>query len=221
MSGGTAANQMHFPSWYNGPATLLVAVKHLLESFIYFLERPVRITRTRLVVYDALIDKYELDNNSKLEGWRRGWFLSPIFDSASEILHFLDKMTAHDQMRAMLDQLMGTGRNGTYDIFTLKPEYPSLRYYLQLPEISYKNTRWWRTPSPLHIHSLNDGPLLLIDIIVLLGENNKFQVKYSDPKVCKSFLLACCPHEILSSTVSLFRLQHIEYRWHTIGTFAL
>ncbi|GAB1867138.1 Putative RNA-binding protein Luc7-like 1 [Camponotus japonicus] len=52
-------------------------------------------------------------------------------------------MTAHDQMRAMLDQLMGTGRN---------------------------------------------------------GENNKFQVKYSDSKVCKSFLLACCPHEILSST---------------------
>ncbi|XP_066599862.1 putative RNA-binding protein Luc7-like 1 isoform X1 [Prorops nasuta] len=52
-------------------------------------------------------------------------------------------MTAHDQMRALLDQLMGTGRN---------------------------------------------------------GENNKFQVKYSDPKVCKSFLLACCPHEILSST---------------------
>ncbi|GLV41869.1 uncharacterized protein CBL_13601 [Carabus blaptoides fortunei] len=52
-------------------------------------------------------------------------------------------MSAHDQMRAMLDQLMGTGRN---------------------------------------------------------GENNKFQVKFSDPKVCKSFLLACCPHEILLST---------------------
>ncbi|XP_054282551.1 putative RNA-binding protein Luc7-like 2 isoform X1 [Macrosteles quadrilineatus] len=52
-------------------------------------------------------------------------------------------MTAHDQMRAMLDQLMGTGRN---------------------------------------------------------GENNRYQVKFSDPKVCKSFLLACCPHEILSST---------------------
>ncbi|XP_021931995.1 putative RNA-binding protein Luc7-like 2 isoform X3 [Zootermopsis nevadensis] len=52
-------------------------------------------------------------------------------------------MTAHDQIRAMLDQLMGTGRN---------------------------------------------------------GENNRFQVKFSDPKVCKSFLLSCCPHEILSST---------------------
>lgn len=52
-------------------------------------------------------------------------------------------MSAHDQMRAMLDQLMGTGRN---------------------------------------------------------GENNKYQVKFNDPKVCKSFLLSCCPHEILSST---------------------
>ncbi|KAB0793619.1 hypothetical protein PPYR_05920 [Photinus pyralis] len=52
-------------------------------------------------------------------------------------------MTAHDQMRAMLDQLMGTGRN---------------------------------------------------------GETNKFHVRFNDPKVCKSFLLSCCPHEILSST---------------------
>ncbi|XP_026476471.1 putative RNA-binding protein Luc7-like 2, partial [Ctenocephalides felis] len=52
-------------------------------------------------------------------------------------------MTAQDQMRAMLDELMGTGRN---------------------------------------------------------GENSKYQVKFTDPKVCKSFLLACCPHEILSST---------------------
>ncbi|KAL3273515.1 hypothetical protein HHI36_014955 [Cryptolaemus montrouzieri] len=52
-------------------------------------------------------------------------------------------MSAHDQMRAMLDQLMGTGRN---------------------------------------------------------GENNKYQVKFNDSKVCKSFLLSCCPHEILSST---------------------
>ncbi|CAB3361926.1 Hypothetical predicted protein [Cloeon dipterum] len=52
-------------------------------------------------------------------------------------------MSAHDQIRAMLDQLMGTGRN---------------------------------------------------------GENNKFQVKFSDSKVCKSFLLGCCPHEILCST---------------------
>ncbi|XKL67222.1 hypothetical protein PGB90_010642 [Kerria lacca] len=52
-------------------------------------------------------------------------------------------MTAHDQMRAMLDQLMGTGRN---------------------------------------------------------GETNKFNVRFDEPRVCKSFLLGCCPHDILSST---------------------
>jgi len=32
------------------------------------------------------------------------------------------------------------------------------------------------------------------------GEENKYRLKFSDPKVCKSFLLTCCPHEILSST---------------------
>lgn len=44
---------------------------------------------------------------------------------------------------------------------------------------------------------------VMYNLDVFLGENNKFQVKYSDSKVCKSFLLACCPHEILSSTVSI------------------
>jgi len=50
-------------------------------------------------------------------------------------------MSAADQMRAMLDQLMGTARNGEIQA-----------------------------------------------------------VRYDDPKVCKSFLLACCPHEILAAT---------------------
>ncbi|KAI5651877.1 hypothetical protein NE865_00214 [Phthorimaea operculella] len=52
-------------------------------------------------------------------------------------------MSAHEQMRAMLDQLMGTARN---------------------------------------------------------GETDKHGVKFYDDVVCKSFLLQCCPHEILSST---------------------
>nr|SVE75335.1 EOG090X0BOE [Daphnia dolichocephala] len=52
-------------------------------------------------------------------------------------------MSAKDQMRAMLDQLMGTTRD---------------------------------------------------------GESSRYNVKFSDPKVCKSFLLGCCPHEILAST---------------------
>ncbi|KAL1466635.1 hypothetical protein MTO96_026470, partial [Rhipicephalus appendiculatus] len=52
-------------------------------------------------------------------------------------------MSAHEQMRQMLDQLMGTGRD---------------------------------------------------------GENNRYKVHFTDPRVCKSFLLACCPHDILAST---------------------
>ncbi|XP_060860106.1 putative RNA-binding protein Luc7-like 2 [Metopolophium dirhodum] len=52
-------------------------------------------------------------------------------------------MSAHNQMRAMLDQLMGTGRN---------------------------------------------------------GETSRHQVQFNDPKVCKSFLLFCCPHDILTLT---------------------
>jgi len=52
-------------------------------------------------------------------------------------------MSAHDQMKMMLDELMGTSRN---------------------------------------------------------GENSASRIKFYDSRVCKSFLLACCPHEILQST---------------------
>ncbi|KAL4240275.1 putative RNA-binding protein Luc7-like 1 [Mactra antiquata] len=52
-------------------------------------------------------------------------------------------MSAHDQVRAMLDELMGTARD---------------------------------------------------------GDASRCQMKFDDPRVCKSFLLGCCPHDILSST---------------------
>ncbi|KAL3877570.1 hypothetical protein ACJMK2_035279 [Sinanodonta woodiana] len=52
-------------------------------------------------------------------------------------------MSAHDQIRAMLDELMGTTRD---------------------------------------------------------GDSNRYRVKFDDPRVCKSFLLGCCPHDILAST---------------------
>jgi len=55
-------------------------------------------------------------------------------------------MSASDQMRAMLDQLMGTARNGPEEGSAAKG------------------------------------------------------IKFQDPRVCKSFLKACCPHEILAST---------------------
>jgi len=52
-------------------------------------------------------------------------------------------MSAHDQVRAMLDELMGTARD---------------------------------------------------------GDSASYKVKFDDPRVCKSFLLGCCPHDILAST---------------------
>ncbi|XP_005092545.1 putative RNA-binding protein Luc7-like 1 isoform X1 [Aplysia californica] len=52
-------------------------------------------------------------------------------------------MTAHDQIRAMLDELMGTTRD---------------------------------------------------------GDSDRYRVRFDDPRVCKSFLLSCCPHDILAST---------------------
>ncbi|VDI77864.1 RNA-binding protein Luc7-like 2 [Mytilus galloprovincialis] len=52
-------------------------------------------------------------------------------------------MSAQEQMRAMLDELMGTARD---------------------------------------------------------GDRSRYKVKFDDPRVCKSFLLSCCPHDILSST---------------------
>lgn len=68
--------------------------------------------------------------------------------------------------------------------------------------------------------------LICIDRVQFSGEGNKYQVKFNDPKVCKSFLLACCPHEILSSTVSVFvaccqqkyatRLRESNYWQHFI-----
>ena len=56
-------------------------------------------------------------------------------------------MSATDQMRAMLDQLMGTARDGE--------------------------------------------------------EGKRQKHHYTDSRVCKSFLLDCCPHDILASTVSV------------------
>lgn len=36
---------------------------------------------------------------------------------------------------------------------------------------------------------------------IVSGETDRHGVKFYDDAVCKSFLLQCCPHEILSSTV--------------------
>merc|ERR1719410_3313995 len=41
----------------------------------------------------------------------------------------------------------------------------------------------------------------MLDQLMGTARNGEIQaVRYDDPKVCKSFLLACCPHEILAAT---------------------
>lgn len=42
--------------------------------------------------------------------------------------------------------------------------------------------------------------LVLRPCFPLVGENNRYKVHFTDPRVCKSFLLACCPHDVLAST---------------------
>lgn len=190
-------------------------------------------------------------------------------------------MTAHDQMKAMLDQLMGTGRNGTCNLFLdtyqahawlmsvcimrllfypfLQPRegmvsvialyrlglfqfWPtiiiSLLYCLALDlqshydffrsYVDYIHTderRVIRKPRVLFFFACQ---VYLLERIVeklhptwcahgflcLPGENSKYQVKFTDSKVCKSFLLACCPHEILSSTVCLGPVFNSPFLYH-------
>ena len=83
-------------------------------------------------------------------------------------------MSAKDQMRAMLDQLMGTTRDGNY-----KRMSTSIVFWVIYLVLFYK----------LHLF--------------FLGEESRLNIKFTDPSVCKSFLLGCCPHEILASTVSI------------------
>ena len=37
----------------------------------------------------------------------------------------------------------------------------------------------------------------------VVGEESKSRVRFDSSRVCKSFLLSCCPHDILSSTVRM------------------
>jgi len=51
-----------------------------------------------------------------------------------------------------------------------------------------------------------DSPIVSVAyfyfVKLFVGEKkSKFDVKFDDRSVCKSFLLGCCPHDILSATV--------------------
>lgn len=53
-------------------------------------------------------------------------------------------MTAHDQIRAMLDQLMGTGRNGEYEIVQFLQFLCSLKSVL-------RELQKWRNNNNFHV----------------------------------------------------------------------
>ena len=56
-----------------------------------------------------------------------------------------------------------------------------------------------------------DSSVRVCDCFV--GPGDSQQVRFDDPRVCKSFLLGCCPHEILASTVSRFvYLCHCQFK---------
>lgn len=48
--------------------------------------------------------------------------------------------------------------------------------------------------------------LLIVSSLTLSGDETRQRVKFSDERVCKSHLLNCCPHDILSGTVSVQQL---------------
>lgn len=85
-------------------------------------------------------------------------------------------MSAQQQMRQMLDQLMGTGRNGKIKIL-----------HYQKPKKMTKK-------------------------IKILGEVSN-SLKFSDTRVCKSFLVGCCPHDILATTVSNLIFSPLTNFW--------
>jgi len=41
------------------------------------------------------------------------------------------------------------------------------------------------------------------DFVNLFAGEKKTDLRFDDRSVCKSFLLGCCPHEILSATVCI------------------
>lgn len=101
-------------------------------------------------------------------------------------------MTATDQMRAMLDQLMGTSRNGKtqqkYQFALSNNIYSGVLINWFCSQFVYFPPIWNAKTTHSRAHNA--------------GEGDRFTLKFNDPKVCKSFLLECCPHEILASTVS-------------------
>lgn len=46
---------------------------------------------------------------------------------------------------------------------------------------------------------------------LLTDEGKRSKFHFSDANICKSFLLECCPNELLASTVSLVHFFYCSY----------
>lgn len=54
----------------------------------------------------------------------------------------------------------------------------------------------------LAVKYMGSFSLLLFFFFTFSGDETRQRVKFTDDRVCKSHLLNCCPHDILSGTVS-------------------
>lgn len=54
---------------------------------------------------------------------------------------------------------------------------------------------------------------------IVSGDETRQRVKFTDDRVCKSHLLNCCPHDILSGTVSALWPQHfiLQYLFNSLS----
>lgn len=81
--------------------------------------------------------------------------------------------------------------------------------------ISKKKKRKWKPWKTLWTLTRSTGShnYTVFDMWIFVGDASRCQMKFDDPRVCKSFLLGCCPHDILSSTVGTVWV-HYSFQIH-------
>ncbi|KAM6424079.1 putative RNA-binding protein Luc7-like 1 isoform 2-T3 [Liasis olivaceus] len=104
-------------------------------------------------------------------------------------------MSAQAQMRALLDQLMGTARDGS--VYLCLPT-SICKGVAEKPHVhrAKRSSVVWTQIVFLHKYLTTD----LIMVSTILRDETRQRVKFTDERVCKSHLLDCCPHDILAGT---------------------
>ncbi|XP_029446219.1 putative RNA-binding protein Luc7-like 2 isoform X2 [Rhinatrema bivittatum] len=100
-------------------------------------------------------------------------------------------MSAQAQMRAMLDQLMGTSRDGS--MYLCLPT-SICKGVSERPRIRRARGNTLCTQEQYSGRNGGGGA------VGTHRDTTRQRIKFSDERVCKSHLLNCCPHDILSGT---------------------